>query len=49
MESSNQTKDKHQQAEREIAKWKQEKKKGEIVLMFDGSGNVAKVKRCEYL
>jgi hypothetical protein len=41
--------DKTERAFEELRKWKQEKRKGEITLMLDGSGNVAKVKVSQYI
>jgi hypothetical protein len=41
--------DQTEKAFREVAKMKAEKRKGEITLLFDGSGNVAKVKKSEYI
>jgi DNA-binding CsgD family transcriptional regulator len=33
----------------EVRRWKEQKKKGEIILMLDGSGIVAKVKVSQYI
>jgi hypothetical protein len=41
--------DKTERAFEEVRRWKDQKRKGEITLMFDGSGNVAKVKVVNYL
>lgn len=42
-------KDKTECAFVEVSKWKEQKRKGEITLYFDGSGNVTKVKKSEYI
>jgi hypothetical protein len=44
-----QKQDRTEDAFREVARWKAQKCKGEIVLMFDGSGFVAKVKEVRYV
>ena len=41
--------DKTERAFEEVRRWKDQKRKGEITLMFDGSGAVAKVKVVNYL
>jgi hypothetical protein len=43
------TKDKTEEAFRLLKEWKEKRRKGEIVLMLDGSGNVAKVKVAYYI
>jgi hypothetical protein len=46
---SEDSKDKTERAFEEVRRWKDQKRKGEITLMFDGSGNVAKVKVVNYI
>jgi hypothetical protein len=41
--------DKTERAFEEVKRWKDLKRKGEITLMFDGSGVVAKVKVVNYI
>ena len=41
--------DKTERAFEEVREWKNQKRKGEITLMFDGSGTVAKIKVVNYI
>jgi hypothetical protein len=40
---------KTEKAMREVARWRALKRKGRIVLHFDGSGEVQKVEACVYI
>ena len=41
--------DKTERAYEEIKRWKDQCRKGEITLMFDGSGRLAKIKITHYI
>jgi len=41
--------DKTERAFEEVRQWKNQKRKGEITLMFDGSGTVSKIKVVNFI
>lgn len=49
MVSLSENKDKTERAFEEVRRWKDQKRKGEITLMFDGSGTVTKIRVVNYI